>query len=188
MIGVSVSHMATTVAKTQTMLSFFLILEMHCVWTPFGDGGPSALWKSQRFFKKPVAILAANGLKYIHLSMLWKIKGSLVVTCVHIDLPISSNIHGVLYTPASANCKAINTTKAYFHRCSLESKGAIAFYMFFYHRICLAKLGKPGTQKHCSFTESVDKHTPCGNFSNPQNISTTNRDGGWFYKLFWLQH
>ena len=99
MIGVSVSHMSTKVAKTM----FFLILEMHCVWTPFGDGGPSALWKSQHLQKACVHFGGFLGLKYIHLSMLWKIKGSLVVTCVNIDLPISMGFHTPQLVPISSH-------------------------------------------------------------------------------------
>lgn len=51
----------------------FFILEMHCVWTPFGDGGPSALWKSQHL-QKACGHFGGKGLKYMHLSMLWKSK------------------------------------------------------------------------------------------------------------------
>ena len=92
MIGVSVSHMSTKVAKT--MFSFLLILEMHCVWTPFGDGGPSALWKSQHL-QKACGHFGGQGAQIYASFDALENQRSLVVTCVNIDLPISMG----LYTP-----------------------------------------------------------------------------------------
>ena len=178
MIGVSVSHMSTKVAKT--MFSFLLILEMHCVWTPFGDGGPSALWKSQHL-QKTCGHFGGKGAQIYASFDALENQRSLVVTCVNIDLPISTGF----YTPQLVPMFSHQQYQSYptgarwskiWQRTllsrSTRSPKVPLLRMFFITGFAWQNL-IPGTL-------TLLLHTAVILATHLQKISTTNRDGGWF--------
>ena len=186
--------MSTKVAKT--MFSFLLILEMHCVWTPFGDGGPSALWKSQHL-QKTCGHFGGKGAQIYASFDALENQRSLVVTCVNIDLPISMGLYTPQLVPIFSHqqyqsyptgarwsifwseiSRKFESSKA--QRSDKERYWAVQHevqrchcFACFYHRICLAKLDTWHTHTAPSQTVVILA-------THLQKISTTNRDGGWF--------